>query len=462
VKAHPFLILSGVLLSFGIPRVTCGEDLLQIGNIVINPASAPAQLSFAFGAPGTAPGWSMGYLEGSPLSGGSGPLSVGVFRLHQPTGIYQWQFSEGADGRLAMELKNGHNLVLDSSDSADHLPDATHADRDTNTIELRPGPTGGLYLNGVALASSAETNLGSSLTVGGGTLAWGDYPVPYYWAWNTSTPGLLSVGRDARAFGDQAVAVGESSRAGFHCIVLGDHSVAQNGAVALGAYSTAFNQGTAIGGGHAEAPGATAVGPSSYASASCATAVGASSYAGAGYSAGIGGWANASGSWSGAWGTTWGQDSIALGGYAGASKSFAASSGVTYGDYSVAIGRGTVSWQHYTTVFGTLNADTSPANIAPNATDPLFVIGNGWVAHDNAPDYSEHRSNAFMVGHDGAAWVQAGLTVEGTAISHDTDGNPTVQPAASLFKGNVSVQGVLRVPETGDLSMGGFAAGPQP
>jgi hypothetical protein len=141
---------------------------------------------------------------------------------------------------------------------------------------------------------------------------------------------------------------------------------------------------------------------------------------------------------------------------------------VTYGDYSVAIGRGTVTWQHYTTALGTFNAYTNPASITPNATDPLFVIGNGWVENDNTPQYAEHRSNAFIVGHDGAAWVQGGLTVDGTAMSKDANGDPALQPAPSLFKGDVavqgglSVQGVLRVPESGDLSMGGFKAGTPP
>jgi hypothetical protein len=460
MKLQHLAILTGTLFSLAVPRPGRATDVLleQVGNITVNPGGGPAELTLkgpALGGSGTAPGFTIGTAEDSPLDEIdplSEPLSVGLFRLNRPTGLYQWQFTAGTGERLAMELKNDHSLVV-------HSPDGSGE----NAVELRPGTNGGVFFNGHRLASAADTILGPSLTVAGGALGYGDFAVPSYWAAESASPGLMAVGNDARAFGAQAVAFGQSSRAGFHSMAYGDYAKAQHYSVALGAYTTALGSATAIGvGANAQGQGATALGASAYANAEWTTAVGASAAATAWYAVGIGGWANSANSWAGAWGTTWGDSSIALGGYAGAAKSFAASSGVTYGDYSVAIGRGTVTWQHYTTALGSFNAYTYPASVTPNATDPLFVIGNGWVAHDNTPQYSEHRSNAFMVGHDGAAWVQAGLTVEGTAISHDNDGNPTLQPAASLFKGDVSVQGVLRVPESGDLSMGAFQNGTQP
>jgi hypothetical protein len=457
MKIHPLLILSGALLSLAAVPCSRADNFTEV---VINPTAedSTAQLTLQglpFSGTGPAPGFTIGYSELSPSSEQSQPLSVGLFRLNRPTGLYQWQFGGASADRLAMELTNDHRLVLHSTAVVDHTPlQEGGPDPDVNTLELLPGPSGGIYLNGHPLVTPLEANLGASLTVGGGKLALGTGFTPYWWQWLFDTPGVMAVGQDARAFGDQAVALGSQTRAGYFSVALGYMATAQFYSTALGANSTAIGRATAIAGGYANGQGAVAIGPSSYASSEWCTAVGASAAAVGTYAVGIGGWALVPDSFAGAWGTTLGNASIALGGYtgAGADKSFAANSGVTWGEYSVAIGRGTIAEQKYQVVLGTFNDNQNlPRGSVLQPLDPIFVIGNGHI--ETVPTYTEVRSNAFMVRYNGDAWVQGGLTVEG---------GPAGAPATSVFKGDVSVQGVLRVPESGDLSMGAFTTGSQP
>jgi hypothetical protein len=445
MKTHPLLILYGALLS--LTTVPCsGED--PFTEVVINPTApgSTAQLMLqgpAFNGSDGVLGFTIGHIDAAPLDDETEPLSVGLFRLNRPTGLYQWQFSGSTVDRLAMELKNDHSLVLHSAEGGT-----------LNSLELRPGATGGIFFNGVPLFSSTGAVLSPSLSVGGGTLALGTGFTPYWWQWLFDTPGVMAVGQDARAFGDQALALGSQTRAGYFSVALGHMATAQFYSTALGANSTAIGRATAIAGGYANGQGAVAMGPSSYANSEWCTAVGASAAAVGTYAVGIGGWALVPDSFAGGWGTTWGNASIALGGYtgAGADKSFAANSGVTWGEYSVAIGRGTIAEQKYQMVLGTFN-DNQPIarNTALQPSDPVFIIGNGYA--DTSSGYTEVRSNAFTVGYNGDAWIQGGLTVEG---------GPVGATATSVFKGDVSVQGVLRVPESGDLSMGAFTTGSQP
>jgi hypothetical protein len=464
MKIASLLFLSAALFSFLPAPPACAVD-----NLVIDPAPGPAQLTLQ--GPAAAVGNS-GFLIQHIDDDGTTfdltePVSFGKFVLRRPIGFYQWNFSNAdTSERPAMELSNNHSLVLRSNLASDR-----DAEPELNAIELRPGANGGVFFNGLPLASPFNPGLtfaGGSTVKPAGVAIGGGWPAEF------TSDGLLAAGAavpnqaSALAFGAGSVALGRSARASFvDSFAFGRQAVAEWSGMSFGSDSFASG-GIAIGNAaHAEYM-ACAMGTHAWSGGHYSTTVGASAYAGAEFSIGVSGWANAPTSLAGAWGTTWGEASIALGGYAGAYKSFAASSGVTYGDYSVAIGRGTVTWQHYTTALGTFNAYTNPASITPNATDPLFVIGNGWVENDNTPQYAEHRSNAFIVGHDGAAWVQGGLTVDGTAMSKDANGDPALQPAPSLFKGDVavqgglSVQGVLRVPESGDLSMGGFKAGTPP
>ncbi len=191
------------------------------------------------------------------------------------------------------------------------------------------------------------------------------------------------------------------------------------------------------------------------------------------YAAGFGGRAFRPFSWAGAWGYAWADQSIALGGNTYGFQSLAGLAGVTWSRGGIALGRGTVAAQDYQVVLGLLNVDGRrsvdwngyPQDTAPHAGDPMFVIGNGFFQHEDDPNnqYTETRSNAFTVGYDGSTWVQGGLTVDGLAIVRDNSDAGFVQvPTTSVFKGDVSVQGVLRVPESGDLSMGAFTTGTPP
>jgi hypothetical protein len=77
------------------------------------------------------------------------------------------------------------------------------------------------------------------------------------------------------------------------------------------------------------------------------------------------------------------------------------------------------------------------------------MIGNG-VAAGAAP---EVQSNAFAVAFNGNTEIQGSLTV---------DGGSDAAPATSVFKRDVSFQGVPRLLPAGDLNMGAFTAGTQP
>jgi hypothetical protein len=454
MKTNTLLIVTGALLLLASAPLVHSAD-----NLEIDPGTGPAQLTLKGPAAAAAgdSGFVITHVDDGGADGLSAPISVGKFLLRRPIGFYQWNFTE-ADAttpRPALELNDDHSLLLRSSDAADRA-----ATPELNAVELRPGANGGVFFNGVPLVSSAGTNLSTTLTVGGGQLAYGDFPMPYYWAGQSTPPGLMAVGDDARAFGDQAVAVGYHARAGFHSTALGNATYAQNHSAVLGWNSTALNMATAIGNSaFASGAGSVAMGSNAYASGEYTTAVGSSAAATASYAAGLGGWANGVGSCGAAWGTTWGEASISLGGYTGAYKSFAADSGVTWGKYSVALGRGTVTTQDYQVVLGTFNPfarrwlPNNDPDTALQSSDPIFVIGNGHAENDGLPNYAEVRSNAFTVGYDGATWLQGGLTVEGGSVQ---------APATSVFKRDVSVRGVLRVPESGDLSMGGFTAGTPP
>jgi hypothetical protein len=233
--------------------------------------------------------------------------------------------------------------------------------------------------------------------------------------------------------------------------------------MALGSHATALSGGSAFGdGSYALGQGTVAIGAGAYADSAYSLAVGASAVGSGYYAVGVGGRAYNAYSWSGAWGYAQAEQSIAVGGNTYGFQSMAGLSGVSWSRGGVAIGRGTVAAQDFQVVLGLLNVDGRrsvngngyPQDTAPHPGDPIFVIGNGSFQHENDPaKYTETRSNAFTVGYDGAAWVQGGITVEGGSVA---------SPAPSVFKHDVSVQGVLRVPESGDLSMGAFTDGTRP
>jgi hypothetical protein len=455
MKIHSLLLLSAALFSL-LPAPPARAD----GNIEINPTTGTAKLTL-LGQPAMdgASGFVIQHIDDGTVFGPTEPVSVGKFVLLRPIGFYQWNFSEAnGDERPAMELGNNHSLFLRSSLASDRDHAGTEADPELNAIELRPGAVGGVFFNGVRLASAAE----SALSLAGASLV---CPPDFYlypgWGPEESANGLIAAGPSSLAFGAGSVAIGRGAQAQLqNSIALGYHAFSNSGGLALGNF-THTEGGLALGNGAYAMYWSTAIGWSAYCNGLYSTALGATASAVGYYTIGIGAHANANYSFAAAWGATDGESSIVLGGYAHALKSFAGASGVAWGQYSVALGRGTIAAQDYQTVLGNYNVDGSrsvdangiPADTTLQESDPIFVIGNGHIENDGAPNFTEVRSNALTVDRKGATWVQGGLTVEG---------GPVGAPATSVFKQNVSVQGVLRVPESGDLSMGAFQAGTAP
>lgn len=469
MKFRHLLILSGALLPLAF-----AASLRAMDNVVIDPTTGtdPARLTLkgpvaiVGGNPvvGGNSGFTISHVDDSGATFGlNQPVSIGKFVLLRPVGFYQWNFSEwsGAE-RPAMELSNNHSLVLRSS-----YQNERDADPEINAIELRPGPNGGVFYNNNRLPTSGDLGVAYA---GGSLVHPANGPaIPPGSVWWASRDGTMAVGDGAVAWGWGSFALGNNATAGIgNAIALGCNASAQSQGSALGLYAYADTAGTALGNysyalnhGVAIGAGSFALGYYSYAYGPNSFCYGSNSMA-FGYShtgnvwdcVAINGLAWAAQSFACAWGSAEGETSIAIGGDAQGYKSFAAASGVSLGHYSITIGRGTVAQQHYQVVLGEFNAYlNTPSDSPAGPTDPIFVIGNGWVENDNTPQYSEHRSNAFTVGHDGAAWVQGGITVEGGSVA---------SPAPSVFKSDVSVQGVLRVPQSGDLDMGVFTQGAQP
>jgi hypothetical protein len=282
------------------------------------------------------------------------------------------------------------------------------------------------------------------MAVGEGAVAWGLQSVALGYHAVAGIGYALALGYEAHAT-DLGTAIGFQAEADSAGLALGNYSLAKNHSVAIGAGSHALGSYT------------YAYGPNSWCYGTNSMAFGYSLTGNVWDAVAINGLAWAPQSFACAWGSSPGEASIAIGGDAEGYKSFAAGSGVSWGDYSVTIGRGTVTEQHYQVILGAYNAYLAPGTREPRPGDPVFVIGNGYLWGTD-----EHRSNAFMVLQNGSASVQGGLTVEGTAVTRDGGNGFVPAPAPSLFKGDVSVQGVLRVPEAGDLSMGVFTEGTPP
>jgi hypothetical protein len=117
------------------------------------------------------------------------------------------------------------------------------------------------------------------------------------------------------------------------------------------------------------------------------------------------------------------------GGYATAEFATAMSGGSSSGSYSTAIGPYTTATDYAQVVVG--------QNNMPNGTDELFVVGNGEV--DTSSGMPGTPSNAFVVKRNGDVTVSNTLTAQA-----------------------IVVKTVLRLPPSGDLSMGGFTAGSNP
>lgn len=112
--------------------VLLADDLMQPGQITIDPRAAPVILSFqgpAYDGLASSRGLTLSYHDAA--------ISVGIFKLYRPSGEYQWQFTDGAGGdRLAMKLANDHSVTL-----YDPAGNGSAA----NSIVLTPGPARRCY-----------------------------------------------------------------------------------------------------------------------------------------------------------------------------------------------------------------------------------------------------------------------------------------------------------------------------
>lgn len=123
-------------------------------------------------------------------------------------------------------------------------------------------------------------------------------------------------------------------------------------------------------------------------------------------------------------------------------------------------------------VMGAWNDYASPSLPA----DLIFVLGNGIEDPSNMyfGQNNPNRSNAIEVQLSGRTTIRhknhaatsppEALNVLGTAtISRGLTVNGPASFSDNLeVAGDLKVQGTLRVPEQGDLSMGEFTSGPQP
>jgi hypothetical protein len=449
---------------------TVGGDLEQLGKITLNPATGPVVLTLQGPAYQGAASW--GFTLSYHDYDATANVASGIFKLYRPVGQYQWQLSTATGGdRLAMQLGNDHVLKVTNPTNA------------SQTIELRPGlstdATKGVFFNGQKLvgANSPSLVLGSNSAVGSG---------------------LLAAGNNARAMGQSSFALGDfayTAPSAWSAVAVGYSSRANNGSMALGTYASSDGQYSTAAGYSATASGnyaialgfaatasddyamalgnfayangyaTTALGPNSDARGSCSIALGSCSYASGNYSAVLGqGWAYGDCSVATGWGYSLGYASISLGGDAEGYKAFAANSGTAWADYSTAIGSGTNAYIPCQVVVGLWNECLAEQNLfytfsgdAPPLDFPIFVVGNGYETgeyQEATGDYAIH-SNALTVAYNGDTWIQGGITVQGTG----REGNGHV---ASTFVSDVNVQGVIRVNQAGDLSMGGFANGPTP
>lgn len=120
------------------PTEVVGADLVQTGQITIDPPVGPVTLTLQGPASGqSAYGLTLTYISES----GAG---AGVLRIHDPAGKFQWQFTDALEqDRLAMELIDNHTLRLVSGG---------------NSIVLQPsGDQPGITVNGQRLATLQDT-----------------------------------------------------------------------------------------------------------------------------------------------------------------------------------------------------------------------------------------------------------------------------------------------------------------
>ncbi|MEI9897064.1 MAG: hypothetical protein WDN28_25180 [Chthoniobacter sp.] len=224
-----FLCWSALLLAAG--HVRADTDLIQSGQITLNPSTGPVTLTLQGPAFDSAAADHYGLVLSYHDSTGTDPTASTVLRSFRPAGQYQWQFSTAAgDGRLAMKLDNDHALTV--FDPLNPL-DVSHA------IVLHPGTDGnsGVFWNNQRLATASEVATGyipMHISIGAG-------------------PNSLAIGGNAQVVGDQSIAIGYNSQAlSESSVAVGDNayvgsdsiyaSAVGTGAVAIGKSRVRFWQ----------------------------------------------------------------------------------------------------------------------------------------------------------------------------------------------------------------------------
>ncbi len=269
---------------------------------------------------------------------------------------------------------------------------------------------------------------------------------------NTKATGFASAafGRTSIASGEMSIAMGSSAIAsGYSSVGIGGRATGENAYAIGGGYGTSSSAGTeatgwrsfAIADGKAYGDISLAAGWGSMATGSQSTAIGSSSEATEeGSFAAAGGKAYGLRSIAIGPSYTFGEEAIAIGlsTQAHGSRSMAMGGETeTYGRYSVTMGTYTRAHGASSLVIGTWN-DTLVAiqDAEPDATTPLFIIGNGGFTTLPWPD-NIARSNAFAVYKSGNATLAGTLTQ-----SSDRRLKKDIQPLQNALGNVAQLQGV--------------------
>lgn len=473
----------GAMLSALSGTVQADPAPVEASEVTINPTTGAPALTLQGPAFDSASAANYGLVLKYHDSTSTDPKASSVLRILRPTGEYQWQFSTSAgDGRLAMVLGDDHSLTLtDPANLSD--PDST--------IVLHPGTgTGsGIYWNNQRLATVADIsgnyvpfNVGGGVTIGSsttpanlivnGTTQTSRLVLPATTDATTgvlyvgSTPFFHNYGADNVFLGYNAGNFGQFSNGtiGADNVAVGSAALSSltTGAIniAIGRYALGANQD----GGLNIAIGAYAL----------SVMTSNSQNIGIGFAAGGGirgdgnifiGFQAGTNFTTGEWNTSLGVKSLAA--------NFNNPTMAT-GDQNTAIGP--ISLFNITSGGGNTamgpgtgyNVTTGSSNVLIGAwTGFSLGTGSGNILIGNnlqPPDAT--TSNMLSIGN-----LIYGTGVNGTSMDVSTGkiGIGTATPATKLdvagdatVRGNATIQGILRVPPAGDISMGDFTAGTNP